>query len=628
MARRFYTPYLGLIDLLPAAVPPTMTETCAHFSNDGFDNVTPVTYNANVLRGENMDALNPRHQLADNSWNAVQPDLHQQLQDAAQSESEVSREHEAGSIPRQIKHEPNLSAIDPALLPQEPPPRLSTPYAVSSNMRMLNFPNLQIHQMDYTAESLRDQMAPPANLAIQHPLRMADASTNPAPKTGFRNVVVHGFANISYGFEALPSLDYDFRTMLQGYGRDVNFTAVEIIVFLPKLFFNEAIARRFVNNGMENPEHVEILERHRPLGFKCTDIGPKYLVALNPKHLQALLNRVPWNRKNHKTPPGWDGTRLSINDFVPDRVAAEGPYASQPPGVPFRILMDGMTQMPVGDDAADLTRAINFACGEEANKMFPGHEFVFPHDLRFILQKIGHATITPVQQDRSIVHRYRKVVKANRKNKKEASPGKSAAAPQSYPTNNLMKNSRAQKPQYLPSPPFQADPWTHDTGSYPSLPAVPMNSSPFQPRQFEVHDNLQRAEDQHVRPHENGLLRDLDMASIPLHLSHIPASEIWSTVELFRRPDKLGIARPPTAEEIGNIEGILHRELSEWQKHWQTHEAERYRHCDATVGSLHNGHEFQFEHKGSMTEDEFIDLFGEPAPDRLTAVADVDRMVD
>ena len=210
--------------------------------------------------------------------------------------------------------------------------------------------------------------------------------------------------------------DYDFKTLLADYHRPVNFTAVEIIVFLPRLFLNEGIARRFANNNIQNPEHMKILQLHRRILISTNTIGAQYRAALQPYEVvdgEEKYKGKNWNRKEHKVPLNWDHESIAINDFVPDRILRNRTTVPEPPSVPFRSLMDNVYQLPAYEDAADLTRAVRFVSDQpDQAKDMLGHEPMFPDDLTAVLGHLGHAPPQTQNQDKLIARRYRNIDKS------------------------------------------------------------------------------------------------------------------------------------------------------------------------------------------------------------------------
>ncbi|KAL5372184.1 hypothetical protein DPSP01_013685 [Paraphaeosphaeria sporulosa] len=155
---------------------------------------------------------------------------------------------------------------------------------------------------------------------------------------------------------------------------------------------------------MENPIHAEIADAHRIRPQPVFEIAKEYYSAMRPSDLSAMSKEEiakMWNRKNHKKPADWDVKNISMNDFVPDRII-KGVRARALINVPFRVLIHGVKQIPTGNDAADLTRAIQFSISDQTTNTFPGRELMFPDDLIDILGTIGPTLITQQQYRRRL----------------------------------------------------------------------------------------------------------------------------------------------------------------------------------------------------------------------------------
>ncbi|KAJ4353605.1 uncharacterized protein N0V89_005335 [Didymosphaeria variabile] len=552
----------------------------------------------------------------------------------------------------------NDSVVDTALLPQEPAtveenrmrlPLRSTAASLSSDTyRMTHVANPAPNQFDRATTSARGQMAPPAL-----PAPSQDASSTPTDR------VILITPNVVKKPAVFNSYEHDFQALTQGYTDELNFTAVEIIVFLPWLFTNSSIARRFVNNGMDNKTHAEIIEHHRVHTLETTEIAKGYLDALRPanwQHMNRDRLRTLWNRKNQRTPDGWNATNIAMNGFVPDRIAKEGFHASAPASVPFRNLVQGVKKLPTGNDAADLTRAIEFANGDEAEKTFPGRDLLFPDDLIDIFKAIGHAVITEYHRDGKIVTRYRKLSRQKVNHEESATPGSkgkgrfgndSSASGSRQKFNHfipvefsspLPESSRQVSPQ---KPGITHSPWLsgHDTNASRDAaqlkpfvkPVSPMAPKPLpkplpKPREPE-------------RPNTGGsLLRSVDMHSLSDVSSSIDMSHIVSAIEYARRPDQKDIAWHANPEHFARINRILEDELGSamtppdeqvaWEQHWEQVEGERQRTMDDAITALQQKYGTSPLQRASFTADDYEDLFGEPAPKEMMDLRKSNERVD
>ena len=181
-------------------------------------------------------------------------------------------------------------------------------------------------------------------------------------------------------------------------------------MFLPRLFFNEMIARRFINNRIEYPDHAFILKRFRNVDIALKTLRKQYRDAMIPYLMingAEVRSTTGWRRSKHVIPAYWDHHCIAMNDFVPDRIQRNRITVPPPKDVPFESLIKGVTQWPDHEDAADLTRAIRFVCQEpkRAGEMLQ-HAPMFPADLASILQKIHHAPMTKGRQDMMVLRRY------------------------------------------------------------------------------------------------------------------------------------------------------------------------------------------------------------------------------
>ncbi|KAF2731312.1 hypothetical protein EJ04DRAFT_566948 [Polyplosphaeria fusca] len=197
--------------------------------------------------------------------------------------------------------------------------------------------------------------------------------------------------------QGIPLWDFE----ISGPGA-VNFTAVEIIVFLPKWFYNHRIGARFLNNGMTAVIHVHILRTHREcdpergIDFHRNTMNGRYRVIMR-------RNGFPeWTRQSHVVPEGWNHADISVNGRVSDRLRNDSSATDLTP-IAFTDLLKGVVRVPRGKDAADLTRAIQYA----ESHLRGSRPYMFPDHLQEILNIIGRTSISEDYTDIAAVARWK-----------------------------------------------------------------------------------------------------------------------------------------------------------------------------------------------------------------------------
>ncbi|PVI00027.1 hypothetical protein DM02DRAFT_655795 [Periconia macrospinosa] len=215
----------------------------------------------------------------------------------------------------------------------------------------------------------------------------------------------------------------------------LNFTAVEIITFMPWLFTNTWIAQRFVNNGLTNGQHLEIYNTHRHPDtiheMNMSIVSNSYLNTMRgpgwryqPKEVQETM----WSRKRQiqLTPVGWNHDDITVNGFVPD---GRPVYV---PSVPILALLRGVKKIPQGPDAADLTRAIEFAAENKTKtSQADSIEYMFPDHLALIFHRMGGRTSVGADHtDGAVAGRYELHIKHRKRLEGRAA---SSLSPQPIP---------------------------------------------------------------------------------------------------------------------------------------------------------------------------------------------------
>ncbi|KAF1998975.1 hypothetical protein P154DRAFT_577367 [Amniculicola lignicola CBS 123094] len=205
-------------------------------------------------------------------------------------------------------------------------------------------------------------------------------------------------------------------------GASYNFTAAEIIAYLPKLARNPEVARRLQFNGINHHIHQRMFVEFRngiiPTDNTYTqeqrqqaeDRCPNFTVR---RQYESAMRKIttpdpgqkPWTNVTTEAfrPGTWDqdhGDDISMDDYIAGRRANRGDRTSK--AVPMVDLVMGVANRPTGYDTADLSRAIDFALAH------PDRNYLFPDDLPVILHTIGQNAVTAEQTDRAVFGRHPK----------------------------------------------------------------------------------------------------------------------------------------------------------------------------------------------------------------------------
>ncbi|CAO2653593.1 Nn.00g030040.m01.CDS01 [Neocucurbitaria sp. VM-36] len=205
----------------------------------------------------------------------------------------------------------------------------------------------------------------------------------------------------------LPAHDYILPA-----GGPINATMAEIIAILPNWFRNRNITIRFENNGINAGVHFAILQEYRHLNLTTAIECERARDHLSDQYRKTMREVVPgWTKAKHQAPENWDKSYMLVNGFLPD--TAHLPGYNAPLSIPFRDLAIGLKKLPQGHDAADITRALDFAMGNQNGAEYGQVvDFMFPDDLQKILSYTGRATVTDQHTDPYAVRRYRNTLKA------------------------------------------------------------------------------------------------------------------------------------------------------------------------------------------------------------------------
>jgi hypothetical protein len=192
-------------------------------------------------------------------------------------------------------------------------------------------------------------------------------------------------------------------------GGAINATLTDIIAILPHWFRNRELSMRFLNNGINAGIHVVLLEEHRHVDVYTLEDRKRWRDRLGDAYRRSMRKVDPeWKQGKHRAPQGWNEQDIDIAGFVPE-TAREAGYTA-PPAIPFKDLSIGLKKLPQGNDAGDLTRALDYAMhNRKVDEQGQEAEFMFPDDLHAILNQIGRAQVTRQHTDRSVLARHTKV---------------------------------------------------------------------------------------------------------------------------------------------------------------------------------------------------------------------------
>jgi hypothetical protein len=192
-------------------------------------------------------------------------------------------------------------------------------------------------------------------------------------------------------------------------GPALNFTIADILVILPHWYKNLQICQRFQNNGLNSSVHMAILQEHRDIALEGTEIS-RAKDAISDQYRKTMRMVEPkWRKTTHKAPGNWDPNALAVNQFVPHSAREEDHIALA--SISFSSMIHGISKLPQGSDAGDLTRALSFALlYQKPGRNGEAEEYLFPDDLHDILEHVGYTIITDSHTDRAIIGRNEKFI--------------------------------------------------------------------------------------------------------------------------------------------------------------------------------------------------------------------------
>ncbi|KAI8941578.1 hypothetical protein NX059_002793 [Plenodomus lindquistii] len=197
-----------------------------------------------------------------------------------------------------------------------------------------------------------------------------------------------------YGFgPATPSQDLAFPA-------HANMTAAELLTFLPHSIRNADIIYRLVSNGGTRHLLSVIVNTQRLLLMPWSDntCGATMYKAMNAAgfHNWTVTVHGNWHDKEKAT---WNEGNLDVGGCRSlSQINGSGSVA---PDVPFRSLKVDVRYMPVGYDALDLTRMVQYCVRKSAEV------WMYPRDYAALLEHLGGpTTVTSQHHDRAVFKRW------------------------------------------------------------------------------------------------------------------------------------------------------------------------------------------------------------------------------
>lgn len=223
--------------------------------------------------------------------------------------------------------------------------------------------------------------------------------------TGFTMTMT--FKNLRTGF--MLNVPYNEFKFLEGGA--INATLVDIIVLLPQWFRNPRLLPRFMNSGLTAAHHYAILEKHRDLDVHTEEDAERAHEHLSTAYRTNMRKTTAsWTRRSHELPEDRDGSDMDISNYQPE--PARNPRYKEPGSIKFTDLAIGVKQLPQGDDAGDLTRALDFAMKNMKTVDGRKSHYVFPDDIHIILDQIGRILYTEANFDYAVIIRHEDALNA------------------------------------------------------------------------------------------------------------------------------------------------------------------------------------------------------------------------
>ncbi|KAJ4337675.1 hypothetical protein N0V95_008256 [Ascochyta clinopodiicola] len=185
------------------------------------------------------------------------------------------------------------------------------------------------------------------------------------------------------------------------FGKWGNYTAVELLVFLPKTIRNFDVARRLTRNGLGIQTMTNIIN-----AFRMWDKHPAPPQSILKKVHAAMRDHPDykhWKTRDavNEDSPDHDRTDLALQGFILQCIRFPANGWKVQTSIPFKSLAIDVQIFPDGDDALDLTRCVRYAADH------PGETWIYPEDFERLTTMLGGPGRVRIEHcDAAVGHRW------------------------------------------------------------------------------------------------------------------------------------------------------------------------------------------------------------------------------
>jgi hypothetical protein len=226
-------------------------------------------------------------------------------------------------------------------------------------------------------------------------------------------------------------------------------TLPELAAFHPEGIKSWDMIDRLCGNGGTQAAFAAMINHHRQMArgpitnnTVCVSMSSsmKKRAKIDPQY-------AGWKSGTHTKLAGFDPTNVSVTGF---HTPANGKITTSAHPIPIQDMAKGVKTFPSGNDALDLTRAIQYC---QAN---PDELWMYPTDYVRLINHIGGpATVTLAHQDAAAIARY--------------APGRTATSNSNTPRRNRPSNRRGRKAGSDEEEELASDPDSNGSDSEPDF---------------------------------------------------------------------------------------------------------------------------------------------------------------